>query len=256
MLSENAQGLAPFSSRGPTADGRIKPELVAPGTNILSVKSQHPEAEVLWGEYNKDYVWSGGTSMSTPLTAGGAAVVRQYLIENRKIANPSAALVKATLIHTATDLYPGQFGEIGKSAGQELLSGRPNFDQGFGRVDMDKATDLARGVIVDERGGLGSSEAHSYPVRVNGRSRLTATLVYTDAPGAASAAKSLVNDLDLVVVDLATGQETALQDRVNNTELIAAEVGTGEYEIRVKGINVPQGIVNGKQPYALLISVN
>ncbi|MES2965989.1 MAG: S8 family serine peptidase, partial [Bdellovibrionota bacterium] len=136
-LSDNVQGIAAFSSRGPTADGRIKPEIVAPGTNILSVRSQVVGSDPLWGAYNDAYVWSGGTSMSTPLTAGAAAVVRQYLVENRKMAQPSGALMKATLIHTATELFPGQFGSVGKAKGQELVSRRPNNDEGFGRVDVD-----------------------------------------------------------------------------------------------------------------------
>lgn len=252
-LSENAQGLAAFSSRGPTQDGRLKPEIVAPGTNILSTRSQHPEAEVLWGEYNRDYVWSGGTSMATPLVAGAAAVVRQYLIENRKIAAPSAAIVKAVLMHTAQDLFPGQFGAIGKAAGQELLTARPNPDEGYGRVDMTRATDLGKAVLVDDRTGLAVGEAHSYPIHVDGKSKLTATLVYTDAPGAAGAARALVNDLDLVVAD-SKGNLTTLNDRVNNSEMIEMDVTTGDYEVKVKATNVPQGI-GDKQPYALILSV-
>jgi subtilisin family serine protease len=253
-LSENEMGLAPFSSRGPTADGRMKPEVVAPGTNILSARSHHKDSDGLWGIYNKDYVWSGGTSMSTPLTAGAAAVVRQYLIEDRKIAVPSAALIKAALIHTSFDLFPGQFGEVGKEKGQELLTVRPNPDAGWGRVNVEEATHLAGSVVVDERTGLAMGETHTYPVTVERSGKLIATLVYTDAPGAAGAAAALVNDLDLVVVD-AAGKETALNDRLNNTEMVETAVAAGKLEIRVKATYVPQGLVAGKQPYALIVSV-
>ena len=255
MLSENAQGIAAFSSRGPTADGRLKPEIVAPGTNILSVRSHAPGAEVLWGAYNDQYVWSGGTSMATPLTAGAAAVVRQYLVETRKIANPSGALMKAALMHTATDLFPGQFGEVGKAKGQELLTKRPNVDEGYGRVDVAKATDLGTAIVVDERTGLATGESHTYPIKVSSSAKLTATLVYTDAAGAAGAAKALVNDLDLVVVNMADGKEVSLNDHINNNELFEQQVAAGNYEVRIKGTNVPQGPAAGKQPYALIISV-
>ena len=254
MLSENPQGLAPFSSRGPTSDGRLKPEIVAPGTNILSVRSRHKDAETLWGAYNKDYVWSGGTSMATPLTAGAATVVRQYLVENRGIAHPSGALLKAALIHTATDLFPGQFGEVGRGRGQELLTHRPNNDEGYGRVDVAKATDLGKAVLIDENTGLSTGEVMSYPVQVSGGSKLVATMVYTDAAAAAGASKSLVNDLDLVVVDPA-GVETSLHDSVNNSEMIEMPVTSGQYTVKVKGTNVPAGITNGKQPFALILSV-
>ena len=76
--------LAAFSSRGATRDGRIKPDLAAPGTNILSVRSQGlPAGQIAgWGTWSKlpgKYMFDGGTSMATPLTTGAAASVRQYL---------------------------------------------------------------------------------------------------------------------------------------------------------------------------------
>lgn len=254
-FSENPQGLAAFSSRGPTKDGRLKPEVVAPGTNVLSVRSQHAKAQVLWGAYNQDYVWSGGTSMSTPLVAGAATVVRQYLIEQRGIAQPSAALIKAILMHTAVDLYPGGFGAIGAANGQEILTTRPDSNQGYGRVDVARATDLGRAFIVDEVVGIGTGQSQTYPIRVNGRGRLTATLVYTDAPAAAGAARALVNDLDLVLID-PSGRQVTLNDRINNSEMIEIDVEPGDYQVRVQGHNVPQGLVAGSQPYALILSVN
>lgn len=254
-LSENPQGLAPFSSRGPTKDGRLKPEVVAPGTNILSVRSQHKKAEPLWGVYNQDYVWSGGTSMSTPLVAGAATVIRQYLVDDRKIAQPSAALVKAVLMHTAVDLYPGGFGEIGQASGQEIITHRPNIDEGFGRVDVSRATNLASAVLIDEKSGVGKGDAQTYPIHVSGAGKLTATLVYTDAAGSSSAAQALVNDLDLVLVD-PSGRETTVADRINNHEIIETAVQSGDYRVKVLGVNVPQGPASGRQPYALIISVN
>lgn len=254
-MSENSMGMAAFSSRGPTDDGRMKPDVVAPGTNILSVRSQVKDAEPLWGLYNTDYAWSGGTSMSTPIVAGGVALVRQYLIEDRKIANPSAALMKAILMHTATDLFPGQFGEVGATKGQEIITTRPNIDEGYGRVDLDKATDLGAAILVDEKKGLSTGEAHTYPVKVSSQSKLVVTLVYTDAAGSAAAKKALVNDLDLILAD-ANGNETSLNDHLNNAEMIQASIGAGEYVIKVKGLSVPTGPANGKQPYALVVGVN
>ena len=56
-LSDNAEGLAAFSSRGPTDDGRIKPDIVAPGTNIVSVRSHGSGAGTGWGVYNSNYIY-------------------------------------------------------------------------------------------------------------------------------------------------------------------------------------------------------
>lgn len=250
-LSNNGNGIAAFSSRGPTNDGRIKPEVVAPGTNIISVRSKHPKAQLLWGAFDDNYVYSGGTSMSTPLVAGAAAVTREYLVKSHRVSSPSAALVKATLMHTARDLYPGQYGT---GAGQELPTVRPNIHEGYGLVDMDQATKIgSETVLVDDKTGVGLNEEKMVTVSVRNGGALRVTLTYTDAPGTASAAKALVNDLDVKVVGPNRAVKT-LADRVNNSEMIEMKnLAAGDYQVIVTGVNVPRG-KNGKQPYALLVS--
>lgn len=250
-LSDNANGLAVFSSRGPTNDGRVKPEIVAPGTNIVSVKSRHPKASKLWGDFDENYVFAGGTSMATPLTAGAALVTREYLIKARSVANPSGALVKATLMHTAKDLYPGQYG-LGLK--QELPKVRPNVHEGYGRVDMDQATRLGDETqIVDNRVGVATSEEARITVRAKEGSSLRATLTWTDAPGSPAVAKALINDLDLKVT-FPSGETKQLGDHVNNSEMLElTALRAGEYQIVVSGSSVPQG-KTGKQPYALLVT--
>ena len=76
-LSNRQDGMAAFSSRGPVIDGRYKPDLVAPGTNILSARSSMTSGTG-WGAYNSYYMWMGGTSMSTPLTAGASPYERVF----------------------------------------------------------------------------------------------------------------------------------------------------------------------------------
>lgn len=253
-LSNDINGIACFSSRGPTQDQRLKPDIVAPGTNIVSLQSRDPAATKLWGIYNQNYSWAGGTSMSTPLTAGAAAVTREYLVK-QGLANPTAAVVKATLMHTAHDLFPGQFGD---GSGKELANKGPNNQQGYGRVDMDAATKLGQAKIVDNTTGVGASESASVTFnmtqkRVQTGGYLKATLVYTDAPAAASASKTLVNDLDLKVT-APNGQTYSINDHTNNAETIEiTDIQQGQYTVTVNGTNVPQG-KNGKQPYALLVS--
>ncbi|MGE5601980.1 MAG: S8 family serine peptidase, partial [Nitrososphaerales archaeon] len=105
MPSDNGNDIAAFSSRGPTRDGRVKPDLLAPGTNVLSTRSSALTGGGTpgWGAWSASnrYMFNGGTSMATPLAAGAAALVRQYFRTVKRRLNPSAALIKAALIHGA-----------------------------------------------------------------------------------------------------------------------------------------------------------
>jgi len=132
-LSNNPSGMAAFSSRGPTDDGRIKPDIVAPGTNIISARSHDPDAGTGWGVYDGNYIYEGGTSMSAPLTAGAVALVREWLTRIKGVNDPSAALMKAVLLNGAADMSPGQYGT---GATLEVPAQRPNNVTGWGRVDL------------------------------------------------------------------------------------------------------------------------
>ena len=96
-------GLASYSGRGPTGDGRIKPDVVAPGVNIIST----------WPI--NTFQASGGTSMATPHCAGAAAIAKE--------ANPNwtPAILKAGLMASAV-----------KSSGGAHLDN----DYGAGLVDV------------------------------------------------------------------------------------------------------------------------
>ena len=99
--------VAEFSSRGPPIDGRIKPDLVAPGSPLSSAKSSGYPAHA-----SCELTDQAGTSMATPAVAGVAALVRQFLVDghherfsptgfelsNYDSEDPSAALLKACLI--------------------------------------------------------------------------------------------------------------------------------------------------------------
>jgi subtilisin family serine protease len=86
----NSSQVTGFSSRGPTSDGRYKPDLMAPGENILSTRSSI--GINCGGGYDSYYGFCSGTSMATPLTSGSATLVRDYLIKNRSISSPPPEL--------------------------------------------------------------------------------------------------------------------------------------------------------------------
>ncbi|MCX7847777.1 MAG: S8 family serine peptidase [bacterium] len=143
-VANAAAGLAAISSRGPCQDGRLKPDIVAPGTYIAAPLS-HAIApgsidNVLWGRGNllagqTNYVFAGGSSSATPLVAGAAAVVREYLRVVHNFLNPPGPLIKAILLNSATDIAPGQYGT---GATQET-GPAPNNVQGWGRLNLENA---------------------------------------------------------------------------------------------------------------------
>ena len=130
-MANNPKQVVAFSSRGPTNDGRVKPDVVAPGTFILSTRSTRiAPNNFAWAAYppNKMYFHMGGTSMATPLTSGAVALIREFLRKKRGIANPSAAMLKALLVAGAQRL------PASSSVGEVVDN-----DQGFGRVDLDRS---------------------------------------------------------------------------------------------------------------------
>jgi PGF-pre-PGF domain-containing protein len=254
-MADDSNGIAAFSSRGPTNDGRIKPDVVAPGTFIASTRSSVASGNG-WGDVsgNSYYMYMGGTSMSTPITAGAAALVREYYTEVENLTSPSAALLKATIINGACNITPGQYG----TGDYREIDGRYDYSQGWGRVDIDNSIYPDSPVVMEyyDYIPLNSSESWnvsydilytSDPVRI--------TLVWTDCPPADISDTdtiTLVNNLDLVVdAPDGTYYGNGAPDTINNVEGIEfLEPVAGTYTITVNGTNVPQG----PQNFSLVLS--
>ena len=251
------QGMAAFSSRGPTSDGRIKPDVVAPGTYIASVRGRLAQDEG-WGILNADYLYEGGTSMATPLIAGAVALVRQWLVDSKGIANPSAALMKALLINGARDMTPGQYG----TGSMQEVTARPDCSQGFGHINLFGSLSPGEGnflsFVTNQFTATGNSFTTNIVVRRPGAGLYAITLVWQDYPGAEGAATALVNDLDLTVTSpsgiVYYPNNLGGPDHVNNVEFIEfAATETGKYEVRVNACNIAKITGVGFQPYALVM---
>ncbi|MCP5007829.1 MAG: S8 family serine peptidase [Planctomycetes bacterium] len=248
-MADDTDGLAAFSGRGPVDDGRIKPDLVAPGTFIASTRSS--QGGTGWGVIDANYIFNGGTSMATPLTTGAATIVRQFFTDWRNTI-PSAALIKAILINGAEDINPGQYGT---GATREIPRARPTNVAGWGRVDLENSIfpNPPRSVsVVDQKTGLSTGDLHTYGFyNVSDSSQpFSVSLVWSDFRGTLASGGALVNDVDLFVQD-STGNTYRQINAISNVVGIDIQIpATGLYTIVVKGFNIP----NGPQKYALVVS--
>ena len=267
--SENAMNMAFFSSGGPSYDGRIKPDIIAPGTHVAGAASQHPDfngAGVCGETVDKPYfpqnqtlyTWSSGTSHSTPQVAGGAALARQFFLNRGE--EPSPALIKALLLATTSYM-----------SGADAKGDLPHVKQGWGLMNLNRAFDSVPKFFVNQTTVFGDSGQQmvltgevkdaTQPFRV--------TLCWTDAPGFSGVAP-WVNDLDLEVTingqvyrgNNFRGQDSqpgGVADTKNNVESVWLPAGTvGTFVVRVRAANVAGDGVPGNsdasdQDFALVV---
>ena len=223
--------IASFSSRGPTLDGRIKPEIV---TNGYATVSTYP---------NNTYATNFGTSMAAPVITGTTALMQERYRQLHSGANAKAALIKALMCNTAEDLgNPG-----------------PDYTYGFGMLNARKAVEAMEANQYFSNSTITSQNDPYNIVIPAGVRRLKILLTWADHPAAANASVTLVNDLDLTVTEPSilvhlplvlnplnvTGIATEAADHVNNIEQVVIDnPAAGTYNINVNGFAVPQGPQN------------
>ncbi len=183
--------LTSFSSWGPTDDGRIKPDLVADGVNVLSSTAASTTS----------YAAYSGTSMSSPNAAGSLMLLQEYYskLKNSSTAFMRAATLKGLAIHTtdAASTTPG-----------------PNYQSGWGLLNVEKGAAVMTAAIPSGNAGtsahllyentLNNGDSLVIPVIASGKGPLKATICWTDIKGDVdrvnvlnNRTKKLVNDLDL-----------------------------------------------------------
>jgi len=178
-IYSDTEEIADFSSLGPADDGRMKPDLVAPGCEMGG------DHGVTSTRSCTGYAVYCGTSMATPAAAGAAALVSERLARSPRGPLALPATMKAILAASATDLgNPG-----------------PDYTYGYGLVDVVAAVRLVdHGTIVEAEIAPGAALRRSIEVPA-GRTRLRVILAWDDPPGEPLALSSLVNDLDLRLID-------------------------------------------------------
>ncbi|HJQ67450.1 MAG TPA: S8 family serine peptidase [Blastocatellia bacterium] len=266
--ADSANDIIGFSSRGPVnsagGDGRVKPDIMAPGTHIEAgvPQSNYNGSSVcnqFWPTGQTLYGWSSGTSHSCPAVAGGAALVYQDFL-NQGFAAPSPAMVKAYLMNSATHM-------TGVGANDTL----PSNNQGMGRMNLGRAFDGTARILQDQTTVLGATgQTHQVTGSVQSTGQpFRVTLAWTDAPGPTSGAP-YVNNLDLEVTvggntyrgNVFSGANSVtggVADTRNNVESVFIPAGvSGSFTVTVRATNiagdgVPGGADTTDQDFALII---
>ena len=227
--------IASFSSIGPTFDGRIKPDVVAPGDFIMSAfagPSVNLEAALSAGtsvDGSCAVHQMSGTSMATPVTAGTALLLRQYFMESRfwgtvcgnyhnkycrlGTFEPSGFLLKALFLHSGRSVSrysdPAYDAEPTAYPSFELQSPPDNF-QGYGAVTLlnilplpdGKGLDSLLSLYVFDKLRMTTHSTYKCTVTFTNESKgpLKVTIAWFDPPSVIGSVTSLlIHDIDLVV---------------------------------------------------------
>ena len=241
------------SSRGPVDDGRIKPDIIAPGGYVRSCRAQEATdtAGATWT--STWYLEYTGTSMATPNAAGTAALIREYITEVAQRPEPQGALVKALMILGARDVGTRDI---------------PNMDEGWGRVDL-KATlapNNGRGIWVDDRSILsstGNSKSYSFNITTPNQP-FKAVVAWSDERGSRFSNTQLVNNLNLLVTtpsgveykgnEFSQGRsiQGGTYDTLNNVEVVL--VDSAEMGLWTVKISDAAHAGSRAQPFAVAVS--
>lgn len=220
------------SSRGPAHDGRLKPEVSAVGTNVMSTSDTN------------NYVSKTGTSMSCPAVAGAFAQLYHAYKTLNTNANPPSALIKAIVMNTADDLgNPG-----------------PDFSFGYGRVNALKAVQAIEQISY-ATGTVSNAGNSTHTIVVPaGVKRIKVMTYWHDFQAQIGAAVALVNNLNTTITDpsstvhnplvlnyapnstsLNANAVPGIDIRNNHEQITIVNPGAGNYVLTVNGAAVPMG---------------
>jgi subtilisin family serine protease len=230
-------------SKGPTLDGRIKPELTAIGFGVISTVP------------NNTYGTNWGSSMACPQVTGTLALMYERYRQLNNNQDPPGDLMKAAICNTATDIgtkgvdFTNGFGWVNAKDAVELISNRTYF---AGSLEQDQ--ELQFEILLDK-------EVFDFRIM----------LYWHDRPSSLYSEKNLVNDLDISVLlpDGSTYDPMVLdtsaagflnpavrgKDHINNIEQVVIDHAMpGRYAVKIKGYKIPFGpqsfkiVYNWKQP--------
>jgi hypothetical protein len=283
------QFMAGFSSQGPTSDGRLKPDITAPGSCppppscpplIWSVGWFINAAQAIGGAENGhcEVQHMRGTSMATPTVAGNAVLIKQYFQDgwypsgSRNPVDsfvPSGALLKAMLIQSGVSMdyvtYDNDNGLYQQSTG-----GYPSNIQGFGKVRLSNILNFgpssASPITLFVRGAAETSSPYYASIdtasqvdtylfltsSASTQPQIRVTLAFTDEIGAVGSSVTLVNNLVINVTEGGTSRTYApyLEEDLGLNNVVMVDIPTPLSNTNYT-VTVTARVLNSAQPYAL-----
>ena len=247
-INSDNDGMTTFSSWGPVDDGRIRPDIVAPGEQVsddFGVTSTEP--------FNH-YGSRQGTSMAAPAVAGTIANLVQLYWDSSYYGDyelVAPAAFKAIMIQSA----------------EYMSTTGPNYRYGYGKANAKSAADyVSLGNLIGMDRINATGNVNSYTIDGGISSFLKVTLVWNDEPAAEGAAVALVNNLDLRLrspggvnyypfrLDPSNPADppfTGVDNRNNVEQIYLTSPETGDWTLTVTGTSVP----NPPQTYALVCNI-
>ncbi|MCB0395888.1 MAG: S8 family serine peptidase [Flavobacteriales bacterium] len=226
-------GIASSSSRGPTPDGRIKPDICAKGSSVFST---YPD---------NTYSTISGTSMASPGVAGCTAALISAFRSLNSNQDPKLGLLKGVMLNTADDLgNPG-----------------PDYIYGWGRINALRAVRvLENNQYASGTVSTGQSPTHQITVP-SGVGQVKVMVYWKDPAAASGVSVALINDIDMTLktpggtsydpwtLSTNTNSASALdadatrgKDRRNNMEQVTLDnPAAGTYTVTVNGYQIPSG---------------
>ena len=229
------------SSRGPVDDGRIKPDMVAPGEIITTTGT------------TSNYRQFGGTSFATPHVSGSAALLMQLWKQRNNNQEPIPSTIKALFMQGAQDIRnPG-----------------PDYEVGFGQINVSASANLIADTTPSSKyvleGLMNNGEEHTFFIIAPGNKKLKATVVWDDKEGTLNSLRNLINDIDMkassptnsplmpYTLDPLNPSQNAGrgEDHTNNVEQIELDnAQAGTWKLTIKGTSIPYS----NQTYSLVSS--
>jgi hypothetical protein len=241
--------IADFSSRGPTPDGRIKPDIMAPGVDLYSMMDGG----------NTDYGTLSGTSMATPCAVGNMGLIVQYYRSTHSNQDMRSSTLRGLVIHTADEAGPAD---------------GPDYNFGWGQLNTNAACIVIKESLTNigeiQQQTIDDDETFTYTVSCDGVQPIKVTLCWIDPAGpniGATTTPALVNDLDLRVTNngvtyepwvLSNTDPTAAAIKgdnvLDNVEQVVFQPVAGQCVITVKtktGANLQP---SGSQEFSLIVT--